>query len=102
MERYHLNRKYNKELTPIIPEMVAGVKAYKSLMKKWEIVEIEKQVYNLRYKLAGHLDVLMKHRETGEYGILDWKTISDIFKRYNKMQEEMADWPDKQDKREHW
>ena len=80
VEYLHLLKQYGQEPERLTGYDDAAHKAYYSLIEKWDIIELEKQVYSIKYGLAGTLDVLMKNKKTGKLGILDWKSIADIIK----------------------
>lgn len=88
-QMYHLNR----DTRPEMGYDSAVINAYESLTKKWEIVELEKRVYSLDYMIAGTADGVIRNKETGEIGLFDWKTTSDMHKSYNKMINEMKGVP---------
>lgn len=44
----------------------------------YEVIEPEKIVFSPRLRVAGTVDLLLRHRATGEYVIADWKTNREI------------------------
>jgi len=62
----------------------AVVNAWKEIVKEWDIIDSEMQIGSLKYNLAGTMDLPLKHKVTGEYGIADWKAKEDLDKSYNK------------------
>lgn len=89
VQMVHIDKRYGIETEPKTGYEIAIKKAYEALTKKWDIVELERQVYSVEYKLAGHVDVIMQNKITKEYGILDWKTIEDMTKSHGNMRNEM-------------
>lgn len=63
----------------------AVLKAINDLEKYWDIILQEDIVYNVEYMLAGSIDLILKHKKTGEYWIADWKTTEDMNKGYGKL-----------------
>lgn len=65
-------------------KLVATCKMYlPRLLEKYEFVEAEKIVFSPKYLLAGTVDLIMKHKESGKLCIFDWKTNKEI-KPYDK------------------
>ena len=85
---------YDMEVIPDTGYERAVKAAYEYLSNEWEFIELEKQVYSVAYRLAGHIDAIIRHRVTGRLGILDWKTIRDMVKWHDKMREEMKIYKD--------
>lgn len=91
VEMLHLYRQYDDDLPPDTGYEEAAYKAYETIVKSWDIVELEKLVYSEDYRLAGHYDCAIKHKKTGVLGILDWKTVGDMHKTYHNFKEELSD-----------
>lgn len=67
----------------------AAIAAYDNICAKWDIIDVEKIVWSTDFMLAGCVDMILCHKETGEKGLLDWKTTTDMHKSYNNMLNEM-------------
>ena len=66
-----------KNITPVL----------KSLLKDYDIVGCEKILFSEKYKIAGTIDLLVRHKKTKQLRIIDWKTNKKInkcntFKKY--------------------
>lgn len=46
--------------------------------KGWELVECEKIVFSPKFLVSGTVDAIFRHKDTGEYMIVDWKTNEEI------------------------
>lgn len=55
----------------------------------WQIVGSEKRVWDLRYDLAGHIDMVCKHPKKG-YMILDFKVTADLDKYFGNLRNELS------------
>jgi len=49
-----------------------------NLMPQFEVVAVELQVFSLKHNIAGTVDALFRHKETGEIHMYDWKTNKEI------------------------
>jgi CRISPR/Cas system-associated exonuclease Cas4 (RecB family) len=76
---------YDGTKTPSTPQERAGVKFLLDILKEYTIIAKEVRMYSLNYKFAGTADLLLKHRETGEIVLADYKTNKDIFKTFGLM-----------------
>jgi len=78
--------KLDKTTKPKTGYEKAVIKAMQWLEEQgWEIVIQEEVVYNTNYLIAGSIDLKLRHKVTGEWGIGDWKITDDMHKSYNKM-----------------
>jgi hypothetical protein len=84
MQLLNIGIKYNFEVEPRMSYDVGVKDVISKLMNKWDIVEVEKQVFSEKYDLVGTLDLLIRNKETNELGIIDWKVKPDILKSHNK------------------
>jgi ATP-dependent exoDNAse (exonuclease V) beta subunit len=48
------------------------------ILRNYEIIEPEQIVFSMKYKVAGTMDLLLRHRKTGKYLIADYKTSKEI------------------------
>lgn len=69
--------------SPVLPQQIAGIKFFKDVLKDWEIVARELRMFSRRYRYAGTMDLLLRHRKTGKYVVADYKTNEDLFKEFN-------------------
>jgi hypothetical protein len=90
----HIHRQYGTDYHPIIGYDRAVYDAYNFITKEWDIISVEKQVYDLQYLIAGTIDVTLQHKTTKKIGILDWKTFENPDKAHGKMINEMKGLPD--------
>lgn len=60
--------------------------ALQDLLTKYNVVEAEKIIFSKKYKIAGTIDLVIQNKETGELGLLDYKTNKSIDKatKYSK------------------
>lgn len=57
---------------------------FNDLDKKYIVIAIEYRLYNLKYKKAGTIDLILYNTETNNILVVDWKTNNrSIFKYYN-------------------
>jgi len=56
------------------------------LLKRYDIVELEKIVFSYDNEVAGMVDLVLKNKRTGRIHIDDWKTNKkiDMYSRYNR------------------
>ncbi|MDD1438177.1 hypothetical protein MEN24_17860, partial [Dolichospermum sp. ST_sed10] len=90
----HIYRQYGSDLLPEYGFEQSVYNAYNKITTIWDIVDIERAVYDLQYKIAGTIDLVLQHKKTKKYGIGDWKTFRDIDKTYNKMKGTLKEFPD--------
>lgn len=89
-EMYILDR-----TTPILTGYdQAIVNVLAALENNWEIIGAEQRVFSLEYLLAGTYDLKIRHKITGEYGLVDWKVTEDMFKSYGKLKKAFSGIPD--------
>lgn len=48
------------------------------LFEKYELIESEKIIFSVTYKLSGTVDLVLRNKLTGEIVLLDWKTSEKI------------------------
>lgn len=84
-EMYHMD----KSVLPMNGYERAVIDAYKLLSERWDIIEVERIVYDIRYLLAGQIDLVLRRRSDGAIGYADWKITKDMHKSYNNMKNEL-------------
>lgn len=52
--------------------------AVKGLAAVYEFIAFEQVIFDPLYRVAGTVDLLARHRRTGNLAVLDWKTCEDI------------------------
>jgi len=68
-----------KENFPLVKELIDQI------LKEYNVIGIEKIVFSSELKIAGTIDVLLEHKETGDIVIGDWKSNEKIKKTgYNQ------------------
>jgi hypothetical protein len=75
--------------TPRTPKERAGVKFLLDILVDYEIVFRELRGYSRKYQFAGTMDLLLRHKLTGRYVIVDYKTnhVDKMFKAYQFLKE---------------
>jgi ATP-dependent exoDNAse (exonuclease V) beta subunit len=55
-------------------EKVKHVTQFLEEHPQFEILGCEIRIFSKKYKIAGTVDLMLKHKETGKFYLLDWKT----------------------------
>ena len=66
---------YEHRLSQIWYNIYQGID---SLFTQYEPIASEYMVYNPTHQIAGTIDLLLRHKETGKLAIVDWKTTESV------------------------
>ena len=61
-----------------------------SLLKEYEVVDVEKIVFSPKLKIAGTIDLIVRNKSSGALMILDWKTNKSIDKKSKSSEKAFA------------
>jgi len=62
------------------------------ILKDYEVVSVEEKLYENLYKnfyFKGFIDLVLKHKKSSKYKIIDWKTSSEAWKLQYKLSDEV-------------
>lgn len=83
-----------KELNMFVEQGIAILNSLniEELILDYEVISVEEGLYENLYSIfyfKGFIDIVLKHRKTGRYLVVDWKTSTEPWKLKYKMQDEI-------------
>lgn len=83
-ERYAISIKTGVSQPNIIPTLKDELNIVKFFFDKsqYDIVAVEQRLFSKKFGFAGTCDLIIKHKRSNKYILVDWKTNKNIYKNY--------------------